>query len=276
MLRAAERNHLSADKSMRVAVDKSFLQGAPSDAVRGLCTTHQVVLPEAAFWELMTAAPEERAACFRKFPSAPDAIHLTTNSGVLMRSECQNRRPCDVIRDFGMPLQYQLNPRLGDPTFQPEPNDLTTLDEWSRFMAGEVKRFKVRAAVVGAFAPELSVLKAGRPREVVQSVLDRLAGDSSRVMEIYAELRTGDFPPREIINSAWAVYRTLQVQLLAAVEYVRRYGSGAADVRAMRVDNDVIDMEYCILGSLTGALATRDAGLMELFRLARPDGVVFQ
>jgi len=261
---------------MRVTVDKSFLQGAPTDAVRLLCTTHQVFLPEAAFWELLTAAPEERAACFRKLPSGPGAIHLTTNSGVLMRAECQNRTPCDLIRDSGMPAPYQLNPRLGDPAFQPEPNDLSTLDEWSRFMAGEVESFKVRAAVVGAFAPELAEIKAGGSRDVVQSVLDRLAGDSSRVIEIYGELRTDDFPPRDIISSSWAVYRTLQVHLLAAVEYVRRYGSGVADVRANRVDNDVIDMEYCILGSLTGTLATRDAGLAQLFRLARPDGVVLQ
>ena len=70
------------------------------------------------------------------------------------------------------------------------------------------------------------------------------------------------------------------MDLLYGLEWTRKYGR--LDPEALppgqlkRLRNDVIDMEYVILGVLEGAIATNDKNIARMFALLRRDGYVFR
>src|SRR5438445_112477 len=63
------------------------------------------------------------------------------------------------------------------------------------------------------------------------------------------------------IDENWIWFRTLQAQLLAALEFVRKNGAGALGQQSQSVEHDLLDAEYVALGALSGALASRDKTL---------------
>ena len=70
------------------------------------------------------------------------------------------------------------------------------------------------------------------------------------------------------------------MQLLYGLEWTRKYGRLDPEAvplgQLKRLRNDVIDMEYVILGVLEGAIATNDRNIARMFRLLRHDGGVFR
>lgn len=262
---------------MIIVLDKSFLMATPGQKMKELCTSDTVIMTEALLFELLTTAPEERATCFRKFPSTEKPVVLATNSGVLMRKECLNGRPTDLMRDSDVGQPFRFNQGLSTPTFSIDKRQQDQIGKWQSFMDDEVRNFKEVAGLVAGFFPELKRLKPGSAKEDVQFAFDSLSGDSEKVRDIYDQIRLeGVFPTADEISPDWIVYRHLQANLIAAVEYIRKYGSGTIDAQSKKIENDVVDIEYCILGTLADALASGDSTLKEMYLLSKPGGAIIQ
>ena len=75
-----------------------------------------------------------------------------------------------------------------------------------------------------------------------------------------------------------ALYRWTHVTLLYALELLEKHGQLAPEILTMKqrekLQHDVIDMQYVVLGVLQGALASKDKRMRAIFRLLRPDGAV--
>ena len=68
------------------------------------------------------------------------------------------------------------------------------------------------------------------------------------------------------------------MQLLYGLELLEKRGPLDLDALKLtlrdRLQHDVIDMEYVVLGVLQGALATNDRKMRSMFELLRPQGNV--
>jgi len=261
---------------MEIVLDKSYLIGKSGQYISDFCEKNTVLFTEVLFFELLTTTPTERAKCFRKFPDKESPVIMTKNSGVLMRTECLERRPCNLIEDSELNKPFKFHDGMKDPEFTMEEKYLNVLNEWRSSMEREVEEFKKISGLVAVFFPELKKLKAGSHKESVQSTLDKVSGKSQKVLEIYEHIRERTlFPPAHEISNKWLIYRHLQAHLLAAIDYIRKYGSGTIDAQSKKIKQGVMDIEYCILACLANNLASRDTELINMYTLANPEGTVF-
>lgn len=70
------------------------------------------------------------------------------------------------------------------------------------------------------------------------------------------------------------MFRYLQVHIFAALEYVRQFGDGNFTAISDKIENEMLDLDYCVTALLFGALASHDTGLIEKFKRLRPSGIV--
>jgi hypothetical protein len=82
------------------------------------------------------------------------------------------------------------------------------------------------------------------------------------------------------VGPDWALFRWLQVQLLFAIDVYCRYGGKLPDVLTPKwyekMEHDVLDAQYLILGVLEGSFATREKKLQRWWSPIRPDGALFE
>lgn len=86
-------------------------------------------------------------------------------------------------------------------------------------------------------------------------------------------------PPAMIMTRDWALFRWQQVQLLFALDAYCRYGGRVPDTLSgkayEKVEHDVLDAHYLLLGVLEGSLATREKKLQSWFCLLCPNGYLY-
>ena len=127
-------------------------------------------------------------------------------------------------------------------------------------------------------------------REAFREARQTVAEDGDFISEFFADFvcRSASTPASathlaEIARSGklgpeWTIYRWVQVQLLYALEWLEKRGqldpAKLTPKERKKLQHDVIDIEYVVLGVLQGALATRDKRMRALFTMLRPDGVV--
>lgn len=78
-------------------------------------------------------------------------------------------------------------------------------------------------------------------------------------------------PAPELIDCRWAFYRRMQVDLLAGIDFIWRYGHSAA-FEAKKLPNNYLDLEYLVLATLAESFATREKRLREWFIQLCPGG----
>ncbi len=201
--------------------------------------------------------------------------------GDLFRFELGNRSPC-------MPLdgRFIVRVKLADSLFD-SAGALTR--EQTQYLSA--KETDLRAQTLDAiriwrsvdrFFPRLRGLNAGGDCEAVEEARRIIANDIATVRRIYDAIRQqwkatngfpAELPPANLIGPNWAVYRWLQVNLLAAIDIVSKY---AAEIvpKAEKLTNERHDLDYAVTASLIGGLATKDQAMATRFRLLRPEGVL--
>ncbi len=55
---------------------------------------------------------------------------------------------------------------------------------------------------------------------------------------------------------------------------MRKYGPGNSEAKSKKIENDFLDIEYCITGAVVGCLATRDKKMASMFNGVNPNGVL--
>jgi hypothetical protein len=108
--------------------------------------------------------------------------------------------------------------------------------------------------------------------------MDMVATDLDFLGKIYSQLRDEIYdtykalwPEAYRIDRGWILLRYLQVHSLAAIEYIIKHGVEAPAVITRRLENEFLDIDYCIIETLADGLATRDKTMAEFYNLLCPD-----
>ncbi len=259
---------------MDVVLDKSYLRGASTEQVRRLCTSHRVIFSESLLYELLTTESNERAQCFSKIPDTENPLLLIPNVGPLLRWEIEHNQPCRHLDAVAIKGRYIFNKGLRNHDFDLGEEQEKALRDWQYSIAEGIQGFKERSAVVSVWFPELRGYTPGASTDPIDAAKTQISSDSSLVRELYADIRHPTWPEPDCLTEDWVLYRWVQVQVLAALDYVRRYGDGNAEMIAKAIENEYLDLGYCITAIIAGALASRDPGMIERFTRVKPDGMV--
>jgi hypothetical protein len=133
---------------------------------------------------------------------------------------------------------------------------------------------------VHQFFPELIGIEFRDFPAAVAAAKARVGTSPDEVRRVFSSFERESLPPgaplAEEIDETWAWYRWVQCQVLAALRMFERY---QCDVPAEptakiieRAEHSMHDLEYVLIGSLVGALASNDGEVIEDFRIARPEG----
>lgn len=257
---------------MQVVIDKSFLQGASADRLRGLCAEHTVLFIETLLYELLTTEEEAvRRACFAKLPERSDTVVLIPRTGPLFRHEMEHQRPASPLTDHRVQAAFQS---LVTGVFSRPLDEQPALAEWRLEVQREVETFHQVATGVSAWCPALLDARGPLLSTACDDLKRQACTDADVVRRVYQSLGLEGFPCASLLDPSWALFRWVQMHLLFGLDYIRRYGF--ADLAAVpgRLEHDVHDLQYALFGALCGALATNDGDIARNFKMACPEGAL--
>jgi hypothetical protein len=263
---------------MNVVLDKSYLQGSSKNEIHQMCSQHQIIMPEVLFLEILTTKTENMVKCFKKFPEIENPVALVPNVGSLIRYETEKDRPCSPIETQFLKIRYVFNERLAKKQFIFTEEQKESLREWEKSTNENTGGFIEKAIVTDGWFPELSGYKPGESPKPLTDAMDMIATDLDFVRKIYSQLRDEIYktykalwPKPHRIDKEWILLRYLQVHLLAGIEYIRKYGKESQAMITKRLENEYLDIDYCIIGTLSDGLATRDRTMAKFYNLLCPD-----
>lgn len=98
--------------------------------------------------------------------------------------------------------------------------------------------------------------------------------DKDLIKAIYKQTSQSFFPKANIVDENWALYRKIQVYFLAALDYLFQFGDNNPNAVSKKIENEYLDLEYCITALVVGALASQDKKMIARFTSIKPDGIV--
>jgi len=262
------------DTKPLVVLDKSFVQSASRREVVALCDSNRVIMIEDLLFEMIDGDLETRTQCFRKFPDRVNPVAVLPNVGTLMRHEREFRQPCTPVWNHKLPWRFNFNKRLATGNFELNNQQRQAVGKWESNLVEDVNRFVERGVFADELLPALRGFRPGQNPEKIQELLTRIASDMESVRRFYKELSTVDFPPASIVGRTWAVFRFIQVQLIGVVEFFKKYGAAVHPTNRDKLENEFTDLNYLVVASLAGGLATRDKALASRFSLLCPKGLL--
>ena len=262
---------------MYLVLDKSFLQGSSKEGIHQLCLNYSLIMPEVLFLEILTKE-EDISKCFKKFPPIENPVHLVRNVGWLIRYEVINNQPCTPLEKvFLRTGPYVFNPDLTKGQFNFTETQRRGLEEWEGYTLGATQSFVEKSVTIDYWFPDLREYVPGGPSQIVEDAMLKVARNKDLIITIYSQLRDGVYKKQNVlwpepseIDQNWILFRYLQVHLLAAIEYVRRYGNKVRHTVSKRLINDRLDIDYIIVGCLADGLATADKTMGRFYNLLCP------
>lgn len=257
-----------------IAVDKSYLLGAPKSELEAVFKTFDVVMTEALFFELLTTEMEQRQRCFVRIPQGQNPMLLVPNIGPILRWEVENGRPLHDLREIALQEAFRFNPRLPNADFDLGEQQAIALEEWKQAMSEWVENYSDHARTTHEVFPTLAGYSPGQDASEIDAIKQQVVSNPEVVATFYEGLE--GWPAFEQIDSTWALYKWVQIRLLAALDHFRKYGAAKICLPAKYIENEYIDLEYCLVGCLCGHLATRDSGMAARFMSLCPTGILIQ
>lgn len=265
-----------------IVLDKSYLDGASTQAVHALCNDHDVLVSDELFFELMTTCPKSQQRCFSKLPEKNNPISLIPNVGTLLRYEMEHQRPCIPVARHRISDTFQFNSKLRDGSFVLEGQVRNDLEAWKKTVADDTHRFIERWSVVYQFFPELNGIEWNEFPVAIEEARRKAATNGDFIRAIYDSFLDDDAPkdaPRaEDISPEWAFFRWVQCQILSSLRLFGRYQGRIPDSQGTvfieKAEHTMLDSYHVIHGSLVGAMATLDNEIREDLHLALPSAVL--
>lgn len=189
----------------------------------------------------------------------------------LLRFERDHGRAAWPMGDF-LKEDFCFNPDLTKPDFPFLSEDIETLNRWETRTEEQVGMWKAQACAVTRWFPELEAYCPGQPPIQIAAAMSKVGRDHDFVRGVYESFRPREFPAGHLLDGRWALFRHTQLHLLAALQFVRKYGPTNTNVVATELHNDVLDLDYLILATLVAAFASYDREPRELFLIACPSG----
>jgi len=265
-----------------IVLDKSYLDGASTQAVRTLCERYMVLVSDELFYELLTTRRESQTRCFSKLPNTPNPVTLIPNVGSLLRYEMENQSACTPVHRHKIQETFQFNEQLRQGTYEFEGETRDHLEEWKKTIAEDTNSFIARWEVVHQFFPELNGIEYKTLPTAVEGARIKIAKDEDFVREIYASFLDADAPanspPAAMIFPEWAFYRWVQCQVLTSLRLFGRHQGRPPDTPGKeflkKAEHSMLDTYHLIHGVLVGAMATRDTEIQQDLLLLLPDSVI--
>lgn len=262
-----------------VVLDKNFLQGASGSAVLALARNHQLVMPGALFYELLTTSVEVRQRCFAKLPRTDNPVVLVEHIGVLLSHESATGKPSGKPSGHRIDFRFRFNERLLAEDYELPGEAKAALEEQTTDVESDVRQLIDLTEMTPLLFPGLLVgttaqqHAARRRAEAAIGQLEQIHKFYSVLQPVLPELR---YPVISEKFKKWAFLRWLQVLMLFALDlYVRHQGKlrDALTPRLLeRLEHDVHDAQILAMGVLEGAIATREKKLLQWWPLLCPGG----
>jgi hypothetical protein len=211
---------------------------------------------------------------FQRPANVENPLALVKNVGSILRSEIEEGAPLADIMNASYPIRYVFNNNLLNPHHEFTNEQKRSISQWRRDISERVKDFKQKAATVSGWFPKVKDFKAGSDPQPIEDAKQLIFGDCDVVRRIYDETRSKSFPRAEEIDGRWGLFREVQVYVIAALDYVFMYGDNNPSAVSKKIENEYLDLEYCITASLVGGLASQDKRMNIRFKSIRPDGFV--
>lgn len=266
----------------KIVIDKSFLDGAPGEQVREVLARYRTLVIEPLFYELMTTASQKKQKAFSKLPREAGAFTLIPNVGTLLRYELEKCEPCGYLDDCSIEGQHIFHEGLRDGTYVPEGQVLTDLKEWEAHTAAATQFFLNGCQAVYQFFPELDGIEMREFQAAIATARKEVARNHERVRSIYMQIReqepTTEMLPSHLLDIEWASFRFVQCHLLAALRVFGKHQGRIQRTQnlVLKAEHSMHDLEYVVVASLVGAIATNDREVEEDFLLLCPEGVVIR
>lgn len=260
-----------------IVLDKSYLQGAKKASIRGLSSTHQLIMPGPLFYELLTTTPEARRKCLSKLPQTDNPVKLIDHIAVLLRHEMELHEPAGLPSNYSLPQRFRFNNKLLDVDYVLPSDAAERINKLEKVIHTEVNALIDLSDLIPSIFPGLLEGRTNSQNEKCQEAQHQIA-DLTVIQTFYSKFEaptaTSPFPVIETNLEEWAIIRWLQVKMLFAlnlfVSYRGRLQQSLTDKVRLRLEHDIHDAQILVLGILEGALATNENKLREWFQLLRP------
>ena len=255
-----------------IILDKSYLQGIPAGRFQELSEQYQWLMPDILFYELISSDEPGRSGCFKKFPQKPNPIPLVKHVGALLEKEQTTHKPAGLPSENPDELNcltWRFNPALSNGSSHLLNIDKATMRKRKAELDRDISSLIKNSNLAPTIFPDIN-------EQFIADSVDKLSGSLSSF-----ELPDGaTMPARENLNESWTLFRWFQVQLLFSLDILYRYNdinpSALTDKSREKLEHDVLDMHYLILGVLQSAFATKDKKLIRFYKLLCPNGLLIE
>jgi len=234
-------------------------------------------MPEALFFELLTCSAAVRARCYAKFPAKDNPVALMPLVGELVRFEWRRRRPARPLYAHRLLKEsFRFNARLAAGEFEFTTGHKRGIAAWRREVAEESDRHAELCRIIHRIFPGI-VGQSGRARASgIAEARFIVANHRPMVREACRTFGRRLFPQAPDFDGRWVFFRWMQVHLLACLKHVSTHGINAPPRNRQQLEHDVIDMQYQILGTLVGRLASRDGNVKRVVSELVPEAAIVE
>ena len=250
-----------------LVVDKSFAN-RKTGTLSKFSSDYTLVVPSAFFYEVFTTAPEKRLRELTNFPEfrqvhVPALQHIELETGMPAMSF---QTPELSFNSEVANASWKLNSAQEATLLKyREDSIIPALDFWRNVLTSKV--------TLGFSKEELTATK-GSEEEFV-GLCNELK-DERRIQKIGEEI---GWRHAAKLDSRWIHFRHFQTWALQGLILLRRYPHPRDAIGDTRLEHDVLDNDYLMLGLHVGALATaetspelRKASMGWRYRLLEPNG----
>jgi hypothetical protein len=155
-------------------------------------------------------------------------------------------------------------------------NDVESLalQRWEADISEYIPDHEDMFSSVSHVFPLLQDHKPGTNRAAIRSLQADVARNKMLVRDFYDRLKRSDWPPGRLLTRDWALYVWVAVNLLAAIDYISKYGVGVNETSPGKLFNEIVDLEYTIVAVLARGLASREKSMQRRFALLCPHGIL--
>lgn len=254
-----------------ILIDKSWVQGANVSALTNVAARHRLLMPEVLFYELLTTKDKEQSGCFGRLSVVQSSISLLCGISDLLRYESEVGKPAVPLRERCISHDISFHPEASKSGYPFSDEQIRVIEAERAEREGPgLQGTKEMSSVVSGWFPDLKGLPPGSPRERIEPYLKRVARDTQMVRDIYGAIRAPGMPEPSVLDGDWAFFRYMQVRLVGALEYIRRFGDRNKDAMGRKIPNFFLDQEYLVPALLADGLASSDGEMQTFYELLGP------
>jgi hypothetical protein len=257
-----------------VVLDKSFLDGVSSTQLRYYARKGWTFgLTEALMHEHFRKRDHYRISNLFKLHSVEGSLFLLPGIGEMFRAETATLKPAPEVLKATKVNLVVMKGSSGE-FFELDGAALLSTKERAADLNQRLPKL-VEGWRMFSSMGELKDVRPGEMRAAVDKLSLQIRDDREDMRGFYRNHRNPSYPAPELIDERWALFRWIQVTLLAGLDFYASYGVDRSP-NPEDLLHELLDMDYLVSALLVGGLACRETRFVERFRFLRPDGIVLK